>query len=189
MSEIGGSRLPRGRQPARDGINARTLLLGYRPAEHLGRPVLGRIHRRRHHRHPLRGGRARSVRPGHRLGQRDHGLPVGRHLPAGRRLCPAEAGARAHRPDLRGACPARQKGGRRDQLHLFRRSMWARWSGSARKWPGPRSCSPKAPARRGTRRSGPSKWRYPFAGLLLLLQGIANLVRELGIVPEAEPAP
>jgi TRAP-type mannitol/chloroaromatic compound transport system permease small subunit len=29
----------------------------------------------------------------------------------------------------------------------------------------------------------------PIAGLLLLLQGIANLVRELGILPEVDPAP
>ena len=35
----------------------------------------------------------------------------------------------------------------------------------------------------------PVKMAIPIAGLLLLLQGLANLVRELGVVPEAEPAP
>ena len=35
----------------------------------------------------------------------------------------------------------------------------------------------------------PVKMAIPIAGLLLLLQGIANLVRELGIVPETGPAP
>lgn len=35
----------------------------------------------------------------------------------------------------------------------------------------------------------PVKMAIPIAGLLLLLQGIANLVRELGVVPEAGPAP
>jgi len=35
----------------------------------------------------------------------------------------------------------------------------------------------------------PVKMAIPIAGLLLLLQGIANLLRELGIVAEAEPAP
>ena len=33
----------------------------------------------------------------------------------------------------------------------------------------------------------PVKMAIPIAGLLLLLQGIANLVRELGIVPETRP--
>lgn len=35
----------------------------------------------------------------------------------------------------------------------------------------------------------PVKMAIPLAGLLLLLQGIANLVRELGVVPEVEPTP
>ena len=35
----------------------------------------------------------------------------------------------------------------------------------------------------------PVKMAIPIAGLLLLLQGIANLVRELGIVPETGPTP
>ena len=40
--------------------------------------VLGASHLRRHRRRPLRGGRARRVRPGDHLGQRDDDLPVGR---------------------------------------------------------------------------------------------------------------
>jgi TRAP-type mannitol/chloroaromatic compound transport system permease small subunit len=35
----------------------------------------------------------------------------------------------------------------------------------------------------------PVKMAIPIAGLLLLLQGIANLVRELGILPEVEQTP
>lgn len=35
----------------------------------------------------------------------------------------------------------------------------------------------------------PVKMAIPIAGLLLLLQGTANLLRELGIVAETEPAP
>jgi len=35
----------------------------------------------------------------------------------------------------------------------------------------------------------PVKMAIPIAGLLLLLQGIANLVRELGVLPEVEPSP
>ena len=35
----------------------------------------------------------------------------------------------------------------------------------------------------------PVKIAIPLAGLLLLLQGVANLLRDLGVVPEAEPAP
>jgi TRAP-type mannitol/chloroaromatic compound transport system permease small subunit len=35
----------------------------------------------------------------------------------------------------------------------------------------------------------PVKMAIPIAALLLLLQGIANLLRELGLVAEAEPAP
>jgi TRAP-type mannitol/chloroaromatic compound transport system permease small subunit len=35
----------------------------------------------------------------------------------------------------------------------------------------------------------PVKMAIPIAGLLLLLQGIANLLRELGIVPETGPRP
>ena len=187
MSETRGSRLPRGRQPARDS-RARTLLCGDRQAEHLGRPVLGRLHRRRHHRHSLRGDRARLfgqatvwanettvylsavtylLGGGYALLKRGHvRIDLIYGMLAGRPKMVSDL--------ISFVCFAVYVGA---LIWVGTEMAWTSFlqsEGTGTPWNPP---------------IWPVKMAIPIAGLLLLLQGIANLVRELGILPEVEQTP
>ena len=149
----------------------------------MGRPVLGLHHRRRHGGRALRGRGAHRVRLAHELGQRDDDLPLGDGLPA--RPAATPCCYRRHvRIDVIYEALSPRTRARLDAftfVFFVGYMLTLIWVGDAEAWNsfqiGETTSTPWNPV------IWPVKAAIPAAGLLLLLQGVANLIRDMGWAP------